>query len=316
MKPFVLRSLFCLFVLGVPLAHQALGQEVIPLSHCIRYDISTGVLDTYWGYAASSPVHIEVGENNFFTPGALFRNQPTDFAAGVHENVFVTSFRVAGPQTQINWFIAGRQATANIDSRPCDPPIGMGEWSPTVTYAQNVVVSFNGLLWVTPYKTDLTPIINKQPGANPEFGFWKLFTLTRVIQGDQGPKGDKGDRGDTGQPGQSVVSQAEPPGSNCTYGGVKYTDIGGFRYVCNGATGPAGPQGPPGNPNIFVASQIFTFSRGCTLTIADSRVTANSLILLQYVDGSSPPPVPTGIQAGRFTAVGIANRRFRYVVFQ
>ena len=131
----VLHGLLALFVLGVPLARQASAQQVLPLPPCIRYDVSTNTVDAYFGYAATGPVHRDVGPNNFFSPGVIFRNQPTDFEAGVHENVFVTSFPVSASQTQLTWFLDGRAVTAKTGSSPpCDPPQSLGEWSSTVSY--------------------------------------------------------------------------------------------------------------------------------------------------------------------------------------
>ena len=42
------------------------------------------------------------------------------------------------------------------------------------------------------------------------------------------------------------MSAIEPPGVNCTNGGVKYPSATGTNSLCNGATGPTGAQGPPG----------------------------------------------------------------------
>lgn len=308
MRSFVLHTLLCLFALGVALTRQASGQQVIPLPPCIRFNVNTNTVDSYWGYAATAPVHFDIGQNNFFSPGVLFRNQPTDFQAGVHENVFVTSFPISASQTQITWFLNGRTEIARQDSRPCDPPRGLGEWDPTVTYPQNVVVSFNSLLWVSPYNTDNVNNLGKQPGTNPVF--WKLFSLTRVVQGDPGP------RGDPGPPGQSVIGEVEAPGSNCTYGGVRYTDIDTTRFVCNG--GP-GPQGPPGNPNVFPSAQVYTIPSNGRLTIVDSNVSATSLIVLLYVAGGvtpplSPNPILISTAPGQFTVAGVVNKPFRYAV--
>jgi hypothetical protein len=102
-----------------------------------------------------------------------------------------------------------------------------------------------------------------------------------------------------------VISTAEPAGSNCTYGGVKFTDITGIRFVCNGAPGAQGPQGPPGNGNVFTSSQVYTFPHSCRLTIVDARITPNSVIYLQYVGGGIIPPVAISIEAGRFTVSGL-----------
>lgn len=323
MRSFVSHTLLCLFALGVPLAGQASGQQVIPLPPCVRYNPSTSILDTYWGYAATAPLHLDVGQNNFFFPGLTFRNQPTDFQAGVHERVFVTSFLTTASTPQITWFVNGRFETASALSRPCDPPTGLGEWDPAVSYAENVVVSFNGLLWVSPYQSSITrPNLNVQPGTNVVF--WRLFSLTRVVQGDPGlqgdpgPRGDPGGRGDPGPPGQSVIGAAEAPGSNCPHGGVRYTAIGTTRFVCNGAPGP---QGSPGNSNLFTSAEVYTFPSTGRLTIFDENVTPTSLIVLMYVAGGVAPvlsqnPVLMSTAPGQFTATGVVNKPFRYAVIK
>ncbi|HEV8673476.1 MAG TPA: hypothetical protein VGX21_05470 [Methylomirabilota bacterium] len=66
----------------------------------------------------TSPVTIEVGENNFFSPGVLFRNQPTEFFPGVHHWVFATSFQVSGSQTQITW---ERHGAGRVQSQRVPP---------------------------------------------------------------------------------------------------------------------------------------------------------------------------------------------------
>ena len=311
MKSLVLRSFLCLFALTMPFAQRAFSQEVIPILRCVRYDINDNRLTTYWGYSSTfqSPLHLDIGEDNFFTPGILFRNQPADFQPGIHENIFTTSFQVSGSQTQITWFLNGRTATARADTNlACDPPPSLGQWDAGRSYGSYVSVSHNSVLWVSPFQ--VLPAQRGEPGIDP---FWSPLLLrgAQGPKGDTGEKGDTGDRGDTGQPGQSVIGQAEPPGSNCTYGGVKYTDAVNIRFVCNGAPGP---QGPPGNPNVFPSAQAYTIPRGGTLTVLDSHVTANSVITLQYVGGDLLPPIAINIQSGRFTAVGIPNRQFRYVV--
>lgn len=52
--------------------------------------------------------------------------------------------------------------------------------------------------------------------------------------GSQGPPGPKGD---PGAPGQSVTAAPEPPGSNCSAGGERYSAGGGSTFICNGANG-------------------------------------------------------------------------------
>jgi len=64
--------------------------------------------------------------------------------------------------------------------------------------------------------------------------------------GPAGAEGPMGPAGPTGADGESVVAFSEPPGSNCTYGGVGYTLGDETDYVCDGAPGAEGPMGPEG----------------------------------------------------------------------
>jgi hypothetical protein len=186
----------------------------------------------------------------------------------------------------------------------CDPPRYLGLWNSSTVYQQFQAVSHNGVVWVSTLQG--VSFSGHEPGTD---SYWELF----LFRGRQGPQGD------TGQPGQSVTSVPEPPGSNCSSGGVKYTDISGVRYVCNGAPGPQGPPGPPGNPNIFPSGQVYTFPSNGRLTITDSNVTATSVIVLQYVGGGvapplSPNPILISTAPGQFTASGVVSKQFRYVV--
>src|SRR6266850_7585329 len=323
MKYFALRVLFCLFALTVPLAQEAWGQEIIPLLRCVRLQPEPNTLDVFFGYYSSYPttVHIDF-DNNLFYPGEENRNQPTDFLPGMHENVFVASYQAAIFQPELTWVILGRSVTAKSDVRlSCDPPVGRQAWNPTTTYGFNEVVSHNGFLWISPLRVNFSPFlnINHEPDLPLNAGWWSLYA-PKGVPGELGPKGDKGDRGDSGL---SVLAQVEPAGNNCAYGGAKLTDSGGIRFVCNGAPGKEGPQGiqgltGPGGPGTSTnASQAYTLPRGGMLTITDSRVTPNSMITVQYVGDSfgCSPAVVAQVQQGRFTVRGIANKQFRYVVF-
>jgi len=107
-----------LLILFLTTLSASCGQEVVPLLDCVIYRADTNTLLAFFGYASTYPttVHIDVGENNFFSPGVIFRNQPTDFLPGLHQNEFATSFQVSGSQTQITWFLDGRTITAKNDS--------------------------------------------------------------------------------------------------------------------------------------------------------------------------------------------------------
>jgi hypothetical protein len=72
--------------------------------------------------------------------------------------------------------------------------------------------------------------------------------------------------------------------------------------------------------SVRPTSQVHTLSPSGTVTITDTSVTPDSVIVLQYVvDGSKTPVLreltATNITNGRFTAVGTPRRTFRYIVF-
>src|SRR5262245_62072590 len=97
----------------------ASAQEITPMLSCTTWSDTDNTVTAFFGYAMTgSPgttVTIPVGPSNFFSPGAIFRNQPTEFEAGVHDRVFVTSFPIAASQTQLAWFLNGRTVVAKGD---------------------------------------------------------------------------------------------------------------------------------------------------------------------------------------------------------
>lgn len=113
--------------------------------------------------------------------------------------------------------------------------------------------------------------------------------------GTQGPVGPQGPAGPQGPQGETGATGAQGPAGP------------------QGLQGPAGPQGPAGGSAS--ASQVYTFPANDKLTITDAAVTPNSVIYLQYIGGGIIPPIATSITAGRFTVIGIPNKRIRYVVF-
>ena len=98
-------ALLVLSTLGLARPQHAHAQsaQLVPLLKCVIYNNDTGTLIAFFGYAStfSTTVQVEIGPNNFFSPGVLFRGQPTNFLTGVHDQVFGTSFVVSGSSTQI-----------------------------------------------------------------------------------------------------------------------------------------------------------------------------------------------------------------------
>jgi hypothetical protein len=55
----------------------------------------------------SSLVSVPVGSDNMITQGKVDRGQPTDFAAGLHNNVWAFTVSYSEIQAGINWQLAG-----------------------------------------------------------------------------------------------------------------------------------------------------------------------------------------------------------------
>jgi hypothetical protein len=101
-------------------------EQLIPTLTCATYFSNTNTEIAVFGYVSSfaTPVHVDIGVNNFFSPGVLFRNQPTDFLPGAHANVFATSFQVSASTPQVTWFINNNTVTAKQTSGPDCSQIG------------------------------------------------------------------------------------------------------------------------------------------------------------------------------------------------
>src|SRR5215813_9456156 len=74
---------------------------------CVDYLPASGEIIAYFGYNSTydGPVTIPVGPNNFFSPGILYRGQPTVFEPGIHNTAFVSNFILSGSSSQITWFV-------------------------------------------------------------------------------------------------------------------------------------------------------------------------------------------------------------------
>src|SRR5262249_46896919 len=101
------------------LPHHAAAQDgqLVPLLKCVIYNQNVNTLLAFFGYASTfqQTQAIDVGPGNFFSPGVLFRNQPTTFLPGVHEDVFATSFQVSASLPQVSWSLNGSFVVAKND---------------------------------------------------------------------------------------------------------------------------------------------------------------------------------------------------------
>jgi hypothetical protein len=157
-------------VLAAPGQADAQG-TVAPILKCVRFRVdSPGATEAFFGYMSThaTAVTIDLGPQNFFSPGAVFRGQPTVFHPGLHENAFSTTFPVSASLTQVFWVLDGHTvaATSFDHRRFCDPPRFRGEWNAATPYVSNDLVTFDGELWL---QVDLytigIPSLNRRPGS-------------------------------------------------------------------------------------------------------------------------------------------------------
>lgn len=246
------------FLLTVPTP--GFGQQIIPLLSCVTYQSATNTLQAYFGYASSATttVHLDVGQQNFFFPGISFRGQPTDFEPGVHDRVFMTSFQISASQPQVTWFLGGTAAIARSEVlRTCDRPRFRGPWTLGGSYDWGELVSHDGWLWAA--EGGVPPQSRPAPGTS---GLWELWPLGQIgptgpagPQGPEGPAGAMGPAGPLGPAGMpgapGPAGLAGTPGPAGPSGETGSTGPPGLTGAIGpagptGANGPAGPQGLQG----------------------------------------------------------------------
>ena len=174
--------------LGLLAASPASAQSGVlrPTLKCISFDVPTKRLSAFFGYISTyqAPVTVDVGPSNFFSPGTIFRNQPTVFQPGVQPDVFSTSFVFSPSLTQITWSLDGSVVTARLDIHTeCTPARPRGVWSATEGYTWNDLVHHNGELWVS--VGEEAPAPTPAPGTPPPPGLnppWVRYTFQATPQ--------------------------------------------------------------------------------------------------------------------------------------
>ena len=126
--------------------------------------------------------------------------------------------------------------------------------------------------------------------------------------GPVGPEGPKGDQGLTGPQGATGPMGPEGPKGDQGLTGPQ-GPIGPI-----GATGPTGPRGPAGQGITFL-SGVETFPPAGKITINNSNISATSLVIVNYVNGSRGNACAVDDQGdGWATLSGSPNKQFRYIV--
>ena len=125
------------------------AQQVTPYLDCIDF-LPDAQMRAHFGYASTYPseVTIDIGPQNYFSPGTLSRGQPTVFLPGEHHDVFTTSWVVSGSSTQETWLVAGATAVGKQTSTTLCGVRSKGDWDSTAKYEVGDLVRDIQALWV------------------------------------------------------------------------------------------------------------------------------------------------------------------------
>ncbi len=91
--------------------------RVTPIAECVDVN-QDGTLVAHFGYQndASSVVDVAVGAQNYFSPGATNRGQPTTFLTGRLSNVFTVPL---GSTETVSWIVGDSITSASIATERC-----------------------------------------------------------------------------------------------------------------------------------------------------------------------------------------------------
>jgi hypothetical protein len=153
--------LACGLAFAVPA--DAASDTLVPILDCATVSADGTTETAFFGYTStfSSPVNVDVGPNNFFTPGALYRGQPTVFNPGNFPHEFATTFSLAAGQSILDWFLNGSDVRANEATPTC----GSGTTSPA-SDVSDTAATLNGV--IDPAGTDAAYAF--EWGTTPGFG--------------------------------------------------------------------------------------------------------------------------------------------------
>jgi hypothetical protein len=73
----------------------ASAEDLVPTVTCATFNPDTNTELVVFGYVSTftTTVQIDVGPNNFFSPGLLFRDQPTEFLPGARRTYSLRASR-------------------------------------------------------------------------------------------------------------------------------------------------------------------------------------------------------------------------------
>lgn len=277
-------------------AQETAAPTVMPKLLCATYNPDSGRAQAFLGYDStfeSIQLFTEGSSLNYFKPIPVDRGQPYVFQPGSTDGYFAMSWN---PTTQptVTWTLAGNALDVSLDTAPAclSGPTWRSAWASSELYQREDVVTHGGSAWIA----STAPPKGAEPSSASTA--WQVFASGS--RGETGPAGPTGPQGPTGPAGpQGATGPAGPHG----------------QPGPQGPQGPTGPQGPAGATPA--TSGKVQFDGQGRVTISDPRVTAGSLVVLQYVGGEQRA-LPTNlveVTAGRFRATGQPQTAFRYVIY-
>jgi hypothetical protein len=341
-----------LLMLAAPMDVRAQTLPVVPRLNWVEYNWLVNRVTVSLGYDNPNPftVHVSIApQRNFFAPPPPIRDQPVDFLPGTHDNVFQVTFD-ALLEPEIQWTLLGQSLHLIGTFSDCyhakhrEGALSLsdyrGQWDPNAVYQCDDVVSYKGTYWFVGTQTTAGTF---PTGSALELGNqWLAHVALKEVPlgppGPIGPQGSQGPEGPEGPQGPAGLNWKGAWSSSAQYSFRDAVSYDGSSWVAlrdslniapvagedwsliaqkgaAGQQGATGPQGPAGNTNTFPSAQTYTIPTTGKLTVADSNVTANSVIVLQYVGGGAIPPALLNTTAGQLTVSGGAGKQFRYVVF-
>ena len=151
--------------MGVASPVTAQTPQIQPYLNCIDL-LPLNRVRAHFGYVSTYPtdVTLEVGIDNFFTPGIINRGQPTVFQPGFHDRVVTTDWLATGLTLQISWVLQQNlMASARRSSALLCGVRSRGDWDASATYVEGDLIRYNGALFVNALAEDICP---DEPFAN------------------------------------------------------------------------------------------------------------------------------------------------------
>jgi hypothetical protein len=288
---------------------------VTPLVDCTTTDVLAATTTVFYGYNSTAVLTtVPVGASNAFSPTPANRGQTTIFLIGRTRQ----AFSVTVPTTDVaalTWTVNGVSAAVDAATPDCaagpQGPQGIqgligpaGPTGPAGPIGATGLTGPQGIQGLTGPAGPLGP--QGLPGAVGATGLTGAVGATGLT-GAKGDTGDRGPKGDAGPKGATGATGATGPKGE--------TGATGAR----GAAGPRGATGPSGGAGAYASPRTLRVGSRGTLTVHDGRITARSLVVIQYANPSTKKLAPANVRKvakGKFSMSGTPKAKFRFVVYQ